>query len=215
LEPAPQIDPIPGLEEDFVKKACFMMAIAMAFAGCSSPGSGVSAPTSPGAVARVDTPPEPDPCEGSSTAVLTDPAGCGRFTGGGFQVNASGIKVTRGFTLHCDAILSNNLEVNWDGGNNFKMYKNPTDVVCTFISDPNPPDAPVNKIVINGFGSLNGTENVAFSIALVDNGEKAGAPADQAYISIGGVNLTGGSAASPLPIDGGNIQAHEDQPHRR
>jgi len=198
-----------------VKKACLMLAaLALALPGCSSQGGTVTAPTSPGAVARVEV----DPCAASSTAIVEDPpeeCGEGRFTGGGFQVNASGIKVTRGFTLHCDAILSNNLEVNWDGGNNFHMYKNPTDVVCTFITDPNPPDAPVNKIVINGFGSLNGVENVPFTIALVDNGEKAGAPADQAYININGVNLTGGSVAAPLPIDGGNIQAHEDQPHKR
>lgn len=200
-----------------MKKACFLLALALALPGCSGSGSSVSAPTSPGAVARQD--PGTDPCAASSTAVDTEPdpdpeCGPGRFTGGGFQVNASGIKVTRGFTLHCDAILSNNFEVNWDGGNNFHMYKNPTDVVCTLLADPNPPDAPVNKIVINGFGSLNGTENIPFTVALVDNGEKAGAPADQAYININGVNLTGGSVAAPLPIDGGNIQAHFDQPHK-
>jgi hypothetical protein len=198
----------------FVKKACFLLVLAVALPGCSGQSSSVTAPSSAGAVARVDTPPDPDPCVGSSTAVTTDPSGCGRFTGGGFQVNENDIKVTRGFTLHCDAILSNNFEVNWAGGNNFHMYKNPTDVVCTLLADPNPPDAPVNKIVINGFGSLNGTENVPFTLALVDNGEKAGAPADQAYININGVNLTGGSVAAPLPIDGGNIQAHFDQPHR-
>lgn len=197
-----------------MKKGFMLVALALVLPACSDQGPGLSSPTSPGAVARTEVP--TDPCVASSTATDTgEECGSGRFTGGGFQVNANGIKVTRGFTLHCDARLSNNLEINWDGGNNFKMYKNPTDVVCTFLNDPNPPDAPVNKIVINGLGSLNGRENVAFTIALVDNGEKANAPQDQAYILIDGVNLTGGSVASPLQIDGGNIQAHEDQPHRR
>jgi len=167
-----------------------------------------------------DPVPPPDPCAPATLAGGDfrtnpgDPVGCGRFTGGGFQINDNGIKVTRGFTLHCDAILSNNFEVNWDGGNNFHIDKNPTDVVCTLINDPNPPDAPVNKIVINGTGTLNGAP-ATVTLALVDNGEKSGAPADQAYIAINGVAITNGSVDAPAPIDGGNIQAHFDQPHKQ
>jgi hypothetical protein len=194
-----------------VPVAAAIAALCLVIVACGDSSNPVSPRSVTGGVAATEpAPPEPTP-EPSPEPTPTEN---GRFTGGGFQVNASGIKVTRGFTLHCDAILSNNFEVNWDGGNNFHMYKNPTDVVCTLLDDPNPPDAPVNKIVINGFGRLNGIENVPFSLALVDNGEKAGAPLDQAYININGVNLTGGSAAAPLPIDGGNIQAHFDQPHK-
>jgi hypothetical protein len=37
----------------------------------------------------------------------------GRFTGGGKQIRLSdGLKITRGLTIHCDLLLSNNLEVN-------------------------------------------------------------------------------------------------------
>jgi hypothetical protein len=192
-----------------VPVAAAAAAMCLVIVACGDSSNPVSPRSVTGGVAAIDDPaPEPTPTP-TPTPTLE-----GRFTGGGFQVNASGIKVTRGFTLHCDAILSNNFEVNWDGGNNFHIYKNPTDVVCTLLTDPNPPDAPVNKIVINGFGTLNGRENVPVTLALVDNGEKVGAALDQAYINIDGVNLTGGSVASPLPIDGGNIQAHFDQPHR-
>jgi hypothetical protein len=123
------------------------------------------------------------------------------------------VKVTRGFTLHCDALLSNNFEVNWAGGNNFHIDKNPTNVVCQFVNDPNPPDAPVNRIDITGTGTLNGVP-ASVTLVLIDNGEKAGAPRDQAYIAINGIAITGGSVASPAPLDGGNIQAHYDQPHK-
>ena len=39
----------------------------------------------------------------------------GRFTGGGHQVRVGDARVTRGLTIHCDLLLSNNLEVNWGG----------------------------------------------------------------------------------------------------
>ena len=163
-----------------------------------------------------------DPCvpttagEGFTTnpETTTPPPTCeGRFTGGGFQINTNDIRVSRGFTLHCDAILSNNFEVNWAGGNNFKIDKNPTDVVCQLVHDPNPPNAPVNRIDIKGTGTLNG-QPATVILVLIDNGEKNGAPPDQAYIAVNGVALTDGSAASPAQIDGGNIQAHFDQPHK-
>jgi len=193
-------------------------------AACSGPsGSGSLTSTGPsggaglagGGVTFNPFPEEPDPCEPATTTGLStnpsEPEGCGRFTGGGFQIGE--VKVTRGFTLHCDALLSNNFEVNWPDGNNFHIDKNPTDVTCQFISDPNPPDAPVNRIDITGPGTLNGAP-ATVTLVLVDNGEKVGAPADQAYIAINGSAITGGSIAAPAPLDGGNIQAHEDQPHK-
>ena len=210
------------------------LAAALAFAACSGGtpfGSGVpTAPTqarpSSGDVGFRTNPelPPPDPCAattasaGSTTNPETIPpppeeCGSGRFTGGGFTVAANGLKVSKGFTLHCDAILSNNFEVNWDGGNNFHIDKNPTNVVCRFVNDPNPPDAPVNRIDITGTGTLNGAP-ATVTLVLIDNGEKNGAVPDQTYIAINGVNLTGGTVAVPANIDGGNIQAHFDQPHK-
>ena len=166
------------------------------------------------------TNPNPGPCEESSPGFRTNPTdpppptiiGCGRFTGGGFSVGD--VRVSQGFTLHCDALLSNNFEVNWPEGNNFHIDKNPTDVVCQLIDDPDPPNAPVNRIDINGTGTLNGAP-ATVTLVLIDNGERAGAPLDQVYIAINGVAITGGSVASPVPLDGGNIQAHFDQPHKQ
>jgi len=192
-------------------------------AACSGPSaSGSLIPTAPSltssAASGATFSPNPettDPCAPATSGFTTNPepgpTGCGRFTGGGFQV--AEVKVTRGFTLHCDALLSNNFEVNWPDGNNFHIDKNPTNVVCQFVNDPNPPDAPVNRIDITGTGTLNGAP-ASVTLVLIDNGEKAGAPPDQAYIAINGVAITGGSVASPAPLDGGNIQAHYDQPHK-
>lgn len=198
------------------------LSAALAFvAACSGPsGLGSLTPTAPSLTPSASSGttfnpnPETNPCETATAGFTTNPAestGCGRFTGGGFQV--SDVKVTRGFTLHCDALLSNNFEVNWAGGNNFHIDKNPTNVVCQFVNDPNPPDAPVNRIDITGTGTLNGVP-ASVTLVLIDNGEKAGAPRDQAYIAINGIAITGGSVASPAPLDGGNIQAHYDQPHK-
>jgi hypothetical protein len=210
-------------------------ALALVAACSGTSGPSLLSPTGPSGSLRSSTPdavytpfpselPPPDPCaptiaaEGFTTnpgdPVPPPPCGRGRFTGGGFQINDNDVKVTRGFTLHCDAILSNNFEVNWAGGNNFHIDKNPTDVRCSLVGEPAPPAAPVNRIDITGTGKLNGVPGAIVTLVLIDNGERNGAPADQAYIEINGVALTNGSVAVPAAIDGGNIQAHFDQPHK-
>jgi hypothetical protein len=201
--------------------AVALIAVLALIAACSESISSSSSPTGPTAALTGSLANETDPCLATIATVTTvdDPAPpptstcSGRFTGGGFQINTNGLRVSRGFTLHCDARLSNNFEVNWAGGNNFHIDKNPTDVTCSLIANPNPPDAPVNRIEINGTGTLNGAP-ATVTLVLVDNGEKAGAPPDQAYIVVNGTVLTNGSFDDPAPIDGGNIQAHFDQPHR-
>jgi hypothetical protein len=51
------------------------------------------------------------------------------------------------------------------------------------------------------------------TIVLEDHGEPG--TEDRAYIAITGIPpLTFGSVATPALIDGGNIQAHFDQPHK-
>lgn len=200
--------------------AGFLSAVLAVAAACSGPsGSPSMLPTAPSAASSASSGatfspnPTEDPClttAGFATNPETSPCD-GRFTGGGFQIGE--VKVTRGFTLHCDALLSNNFEVNWPDGNNFHIDKNPTNVVCQLIDDPNPPDAPVNRMDITGTGTLNG-QPATVTLVLIDNGEKSGAPPDQAYIEINGVAITPGSVAVPAPLDGGNIQAHYDQPHK-
>ena len=133
----------------------------------------------------------------------------GRFTGGGFQIIAGDIKVTRGFTIHCDNILTNNLEINWAGGNNFHMAKNTlTAVFCDRPDDPTPPASPVSRIRASAVGQCNGRPaNISF--ILEDHGEPG--TSDRAELIISG----GCSLSVPLAtIDGGNIQAHFDQPHK-
>jgi len=217
------------MSHSLVMRRFLALAGVVGLAGCSgSPMSSVS-PTAASATAAgsgvVHTMPETDPCAtlvsinrvGTQTDV--PPPECepvsGRFTGGGFQIDEFGVRVTRGFTLHCDAILSNNFEVNWDGGNQFHIDKNPTDVVCTRNAAPNPPDADANRIEIVGTGRLNGVPGATIHLVLEDHGEPG--RDDRAYISINGgaALVVGGSSAAPDLIDGGNIQAHFDQPHKK
>jgi hypothetical protein len=120
------------------------------------------------------------------------------------------IKVTGGFTIHCDNLLTNNLEINWGGGNNFHLDKNSlVSPVCILVLPPNPPAAPVSRIVATATGTCNGLPaDIAF--VLEDRGE-LGAGNDRAAFTItGGCSLT----LTERPIDGGNIQAHVDQPHK-
>jgi hypothetical protein len=168
------------------------------------------APVSLRGVNTVDDPPPPPPPECLQ----------GRFTGGGFQIDANDLKVTRGFTLHCDELLSNNFEVNWkdsDGNaHHFHTDKNPAVAECSKPVDPVPPAADVSRIVIiDQPGKLDGENDPTHLITIVleDHGEPG--TEDRAYIAITGIGaLTGGSVAAPALIDGGNIQAHFDQPHK-
>jgi hypothetical protein len=76
------------------------------------------------------------PAGQSSSVAITLPeepcgnqAGLGRFTGGGSQVRVGGARVTRGLTIHCDLVLSNNLEVNW-GGDKFHLTEHTKPHLC-------------------------------------------------------------------------------------
>src|SRR5688572_1032845 len=51
---------------------------------------------------------EPPPCDDHNPCAID-----GRMTGGGGQIIIGDVFVSRGFTLHCDITLSNNLEINW------------------------------------------------------------------------------------------------------
>jgi hypothetical protein len=161
-------------------------------------------------------PPEEDPCVPTIDGLRInpeDPDPCvGRFTGGGFQFDENDVRVTRGFTIHCDNLLTNNLEINWAGGQNFHLDKNSlSDIVCTLPNEPNPPVAPVSRIDATGTGTLNSLPGAVITFTLIDRGEP-GKDNDEAalHIEFGGQVVLD----VPLgPIDGGNIQAHYDQPH--
>jgi hypothetical protein len=149
----------------------------------------------------------PEPC--------FDP-GLGRFTGGGFQVRVGAARITRGLTIHCDLLLSNNLEVNW-GGNQFHMTEHLQSVACT--DDPaiiqDPPPAPIDTLIGIATGRYNGTAGYTIEFTLVDGGEP-GTEADMAALRIF-ETANPGNVVLDLPLQllsGGNLQAHYDQPHK-
>jgi len=133
----------------------------------------------------------------------------GRFTGGGW-VNSGG-KITFGLTIHCDIALTNNLEINWGRGNNFHIDKESlTSVVCTRREEPTPPAAGVSRIVASSPGTCNG-QPATIDFVLVDRGEPGRNDSVRFTISGGGCSL---NMPGELNLDGGNIQAHFDQPHK-
>ena len=178
---------------------------------CSGPSSLMS-PTGPSAVVNsaaaataVNFSPNPEPTPPEEPPPSLD----GRFTGGGFQIGA--VRVTRGFTIHCDNLLTNNLEVNWPDGNNFHMEKNTlTSVVCSRPDDPTPPASPVSKIVASAVGECNKAP-ATISFILEDHGEPG--TADRAELVITGAGTCNLNLLLAV-LDGGNIQAHFDQPHK-
>jgi hypothetical protein len=138
----------------------------------------------------------------------------GRFTGGGHQLRVGDARVTRGLTVHCDLLLSNNLEVNW-GGNRFHMTEHLETVACT--DDPDiheePPPAPLDTLIGVGTGRYNGTAGYTIEFTLVDAGEPG--DADMAALLIyRTADPTDVVLNIPLQLlSGGNLQAHYDQPH--
>lgn len=142
-------------------------------------------------------------------------SGTGRFTGGGHQLRVDGVRVTRGLTIHCDLLLSNNLEVNWQG-NQFHMTEHMTTVECS--DDPNitqaPPDAPLDTLKGVGAGRYNGADGYTIEFTLVDAGEPG---RDDMMAILIYETATPANVVLNIPLqllDGGNLQAHEDQPHR-
>ncbi len=141
----------------------------------------------------------------------------GRFTGGGKQIRASdGLKITRGLTIHCDLLLSNNLEVNWSTGNKFHMQEHLRTVSCT--DDPNiiqqPPPAPLDTLIGVGRGRFNNQPGYTIEFTLVDAGEPGGN--DQMAIKIYQTSNPSNVVLDvPLQqLTTGNLQAHYDQPHK-
>lgn len=150
-----------------------------------------------------------EPCGGT-----TEP-GLGRFTGGGHQVRAGAVRVTRGLTIHCDLLLSNNLEVNW-GGNKFHMLEHLETVACTDDPeiDQTPPVAPLDTLIGVGEGRYNGKSGYTIEFTLVDAGEP-GTSDEMAILIYETADPSHVVLDVPLQLlTGGNLQAHFDQPHK-
>lgn len=144
--------------------------------------------------------------------------GTGRFTGGGWTEIASGLRISQGLTIHCDLILSNNLEINWKDANDvqhqFHMTEHLTTIACTdsaSIPQP-PPAAPLDTLIGTGTGKFDGTAGFTVEFTLVDSGEPGGAN-DQIALRI----FQGANVVLNVPLQDitkGNLQAHFDQPHK-
>lgn len=141
----------------------------------------------------------------------------GRMTGGGGQIAVGDVNITRGFTIHCDITLSNNLQIVWhDDVDQWHIDKPLTSAVCVDDGDPTPPAAPFNTFHGEGVGRLNGVDGSFVRFTFIDNGEPG--RNDQAAIQIW---APGDDPDSDDPVkevaltnlDRGNIQAHYDQPH--
>jgi len=137
----------------------------------------------------------------------------GRMTGGGSIFCTAGgetFRVTHGFELHCAfpegaaPATPNNLEINWQGGNNFHLPAL-TSAVCVDSPEigPAPPQAGFDTLFGEGTGLLNGTP-ASISFTITDAGEPGTSDALQVLISQGGsvrLQCTG-------LLDRGNHQAH-------
>ena len=137
----------------------------------------------------------------------------GRMTGGGKQIVVGVATITRGFTVHCDITLSNNIEINW-AGYRWHLDK-PIDTAQCF-DDPainqQPPAAPLDKFVGTATGRLNGVDGSKLEFTFVDAGEPG--RNDMAALKIWDSN---GAVVLDVPLsllNNGNIQAHFDQPHK-
>jgi hypothetical protein len=144
-----------------------------------------------------------------------DLEGTGRFTGGGRQIRGDGMRITRGLTIHCDLLLSNNLQVNWPG-NRFHMTEHMTTVSCT--DDPlimqEPPDAPLDTLVGVGTGRWNNEYGYTIEFTLIDAGEP-GRDDKMAILIYETANPSNIILDVPLQyLYNGNLQAHYDQPHK-
>lgn len=150
-----------------------------------------------------------------SPACHEEELGTGRFTGGGHQLRVDGVRVTRGLTIHCDLLLSNNLEVNWQG-NKFHMTEHLETVDCSDSPDiiQFPPDAPLDTLIGIGTGRYNGQDGFTIEFTLVDAGEP-GREDMAALLIYETANPSNVVLNVPLQLmDGGNLQAHYDQPHK-
>lgn len=137
----------------------------------------------------------------------------GRLTGGGVKATGSeGEVVTLGLTLHCDILLSNNLEVNWKG-HQWHLTKPIVSASCSNQqNDAPPPASPIDTFEGTAYGSLDGVDGSLIEFNFQDHGEPG--TGDMVHLTI----YEPGSATVALDVpmqalNVGNFQTHYDQPH--
>jgi hypothetical protein len=114
------------------------------------------------------------------------------------------------------------LNVTWDGGRWHIQREQILFIEC--LDDPNydpyPPDAPADTFIGRAIGRLDNQWGSIIDFKFIDDGEPG--TTDEAYMTIYAVNqgpeqVAPGDEVIVLQvggqIDGGNLQAHYDQPH--
>ncbi len=131
----------------------------------------------------------------------------GRITGGGSIFRSDGVRVTHGFELRCDATdKRQNLEINWDGGNNFHLTSI-TKAICLDdpkINPPPPPGTVADTYIGEGIGTCNKLP-AKISFILTDAGEPGTKDTAEYHIT-GGCTLDAGAAF----VTKGNHQFHKN-----
>lgn len=135
------------------------------------------------------------------------PDAAGRMTGGGSVFTASGMRVTHGMTLHCSTAAGpNNLEINWDKGNNFKLGQ----LVTVSCSDdpaiaPNPPAAGFDTMTGAGTGTYNKAA-ATIEFRFTDAGEPGKNDSATITVKVGATIVLQVSGK----LNNGNHQAHKN-----
>lgn len=136
------------------------------------------------------------------------PPSAQRMTGGG-SISDQGVKISHGFTLHCDATIpgvTQRLQVNWGKGNKFHLT-DITTAVCTddeTISEGSPV-AGFDTYIGTGTGRYNGVDGATAEWTVTDAGEPGEADRFQILIrNVGGSVVLERSGTLSV----GNHQAH-------
>jgi hypothetical protein len=129
------------------------------------------------------------------------------MTGGGSVFLPNGVRVTRGFEIHCDLSEPNNIQVNWARGQKFHLTQLDS-AICT--DDPliiqDPPAAPFDTFEGWGIGKYNNEPGATIHFIFEDHGEPG--INDRAWILI---QVNGATVLDVQgTIDRGNLQAHAD-----
>jgi hypothetical protein len=204
-----------SFNNNVVFTGAFVYATGNTFAGSAAAPGGTSVVVS---ALAVGTWADGTPGGQSASTTVTVPGDCvvngtGRFTGGGNTVEIGMAKITKGLTIHCDLLLSNNLEINW-GANNFHMLEHLQTIAC--LDDPTidqrPPVAPLDTLIGRGIGRFKDVDGYTIVFTLIDAGEPG-------RNDMMGFTITApdGSTVINVPLQnltGGNLQAHYDQPHK-
>jgi hypothetical protein len=150
-----------------------------------------------------------------TTSFTTDENLEGRMTGGGVKATGdNGEIVTFGLTLHCDILLSNNLEVNWQG-HQWHIAKPIVSSKCS--NEPNiappPPVSPIDTFEGTAFGRLDGVGNSLIKFRFQDAGEPGNDDTVEITIYQPGSLVNVALHITAQKISVGNWQMHYDQPH--